>query len=485
MISMTKNEIANYLRDYSNLIELIHRNPQKSIQQLFQEFVISNNRFEDNNIEYFTRMVRCYGLYVLLKIFSYYEDLQIDKLIEDNLNFDEIKEDIFVNKEDSKYFSKKLIIKFIRNAFNHSEGDKELYKISKNGRYLEINLSLNDYVDKNGNRKIPVPFHIKINLEQLGIINNALIEAGQNLLMTDFVYDKSFNIENNDPVDEIKKVKFRHYYFNKKIPMEILDKLYKIGNVEDIDDQSRKKKILQINETIQNEKYSVKLFPLDEFQQKRGVEYLLVIKKLMKKAKSTLGDNYFQNMINYCLSKLIPLGMYRYEQQRYEYLFSVMYIQDFNTSFENIQDELIKISFYHSKGITQTSDIANRRITCINDIWKTDAQKQLLGIFSTDRESRLIYPLMSYIDFIINNLSNDEYLIIQNQSISRERIRNSLVHGRWYVSCNNNIELYDCPNGNENDYNFDFHVTLNIKELEKTAEEIFEKNFNLLEQKNK
>ena len=187
MISMTKNEIAKYLRDYSILSELIRINPKISVQRLFQEFVVSNGRFEDNNGEYFIRMVRCYGLYNILKTFSYCEDLQIDRLSEDNLQFDEIKEDIFVNKEDSKYFSKKLIIKFIRNAFNHSEGDKELYKISKNGRYLEVNLSLNDYVDKNGNRKIPVPFHIKINIEQLEKINRSLIDAGQNLLMTDFV----------------------------------------------------------------------------------------------------------------------------------------------------------------------------------------------------------------------------------------------------------------------------------------------------------
>lgn len=483
MISMTKNEIAKYLRDYSILSELIRINPKISVQRLFQEYVLSNGRFEDNNGEYFIRMVRCYGLYNILKIFSYCEDLQIDRLSEDNLQFDEIKEDIFVNKEDSKYFSKKLIIKFIRNAFNHSEGDKELYKISKNGRYLEVNLSLNDYVDKNGNRKIPVPFHIKINIEQLEKINRSLIDAGQNLLMTDFVYDESFDIENNNPTEEIKKVKFRHYYFNKKIPIGILDKLSEIGSVEDIDDQSRKTKLAEIESIIENEKYNVKLFSLDEFQQKRGAEYLSVISDLMKKSKEILGDNYFHNMINYCLSKLIPLGMYHYEQQMYEYMFSAWYIQDFDLNFEDIKTELNKISFYNSEEIPQKTNVTAQRVACINDIWKTDAQKQLLAIFSTDSESRLIFPLMMYVDFAINNLSNDEYLVIQNQSIPRERIRNSLAHGRWYISCDNNIEFYDCPNGNENDYNFDFHVTLNVRELQKAAEEIYEKSTNPLSKK--
>ena len=53
-------------------------------------------------------------------------------------------------------------------------------------------------------------------------------------------------------------------------------------------------------------------------------------------------------MINYCLSKLIPLGMYHYEQQIYEYMFSMWYVQDFDLSFEDIKNEVNKISFYKS-----------------------------------------------------------------------------------------------------------------------------------------
>lgn len=484
MISMTKNEIAQYLRDYSILMESIRYNPTISIKYVFNMLMISNGRIEDNTEEYFAKMIRCYGLYNILKMFSYCEDLQIDRIAEDNLQFDEIKDDLFVNKEDSKYFSKKLIIKFIRNAFNHSEGNKELYKISQNGRYLEINLSLDDYVDKNGNRKIPVPFHIKVSMPQLAKINNSLIEAGQNLLMTDFVYDDSFDIENNDPREEIKKVKFRHYYFNKKISMDVLNRLNEIVAVEDIDKESRDKKISEMNQIIINEKHKIDFFPLDESQQKRGIEYLSTIKGLMKKAKSVLGENYFKNMINYCMSKLVPLGMYRHEQQAYEYMLSVLYIQDFDMCYNDIKDEISKISFFDSEGIDETSDMTKKRIEFINDIWKTDAKKLQLALFSTDNECRLVYPLMTYIDFVINNLIDDEYLIIKEQIIPRDRIRNSLVHGRWYISSDNNIEFYDCPNGNDNDYNFDFHATINVRDIQKIAEEAYARNNKVSSYKN-
>ena len=40
------------------------------------------------------------------------------------------------------------------------------------------------------------------------------------------------------------------YYFNKKISMELLDKLCEIGSVEDIDKKSRKNKLLEMDKTL-------------------------------------------------------------------------------------------------------------------------------------------------------------------------------------------------------------------------------------------
>lgn len=76
MIAMTKEEFATYLRDYSIMSELIRNHQQTSIRQIFQNFMITNGRFEDNNHEYFVRMIRSYSTYVIMKSFSYYEDLQ-------------------------------------------------------------------------------------------------------------------------------------------------------------------------------------------------------------------------------------------------------------------------------------------------------------------------------------------------------------------------------------------------------------------------
>lgn len=195
----------------------------------------------------------------------------------------------------------------------------------------------------------------------------------------------------------------------------------------------------------------------------------------MAKSLETLGENYYKNVTNYCMSKLIPLGMYHYEQVIYEYLFSVWYMRDIEMTFESIKNQFDKICFYNSEVMEYSTNFVKERTEAINDIWATPGKKQILALFSTDTESRSIYPLLMYCDFVINNMSKDEYIQIGDKYIPRERIRNSLVHGRWYIGTNNNIEFYDCPNGNNNDYNFNFHETINIKELQNYVESIYKK----------
>ena len=155
MVSLTKQEILESLERFSRIIEQIAKNPNSS-SGIF--LLSSNNYLKD---------YRVYQMISSLRCLSYYEDAFLDKITNDEL---QIENTIFVNPSDYNRFSKKQIIKYIRNAFSHSEKEKELYKISKNGRYVEIKLQ---------NTK-PIPFHVKMSLEQLQKII-ATIQQQQNL----------------------------------------------------------------------------------------------------------------------------------------------------------------------------------------------------------------------------------------------------------------------------------------------------------------
>ena len=70
----------------------------------------------------------------------------------------------------------------------------------------------------------------------------------------------------------------------------------------------------------------------------------------------------------------------------------------------------------------------------------------------------------------------DEEIVINNKSYSRERIRNSFVHGRWYIS-SLKWELFD---GLKNEFDFDWHKSIDMEKLKLYLEEFlnskFEKN---------
>ena len=171
MIALTKEEIAKYLRDYSIISKLIVKYPNNSIKEIFSNFMIKENRFNDNNEEYYETMINVYTLFTILKSFSFSEDYLVNNklILNEELNFDDIKEKIFLNANNAKYFnSKRNIITYIRNAFNHSDNNKQLYSISKNGRYLAINLE---------NPKEKHPLHLKLNMEQLLKLHKAMLDA--------------------------------------------------------------------------------------------------------------------------------------------------------------------------------------------------------------------------------------------------------------------------------------------------------------------
>ena len=151
MVSLTKEEILNAMNDVSFSIGGIttyHDKPMAN--SLFYGSELFSN--SDINFNY-----QIYGVMVELRIFSYLEDSFLDLINDSEIDFTDIKNRIFINPADSNKFSNKQIVKYIRNAVAHSDTTKELFKISRNGRFVEIDL-------KNTN---PIPFHVKIDSKDL------------------------------------------------------------------------------------------------------------------------------------------------------------------------------------------------------------------------------------------------------------------------------------------------------------------------------
>lgn len=453
MVSLDKDKLSEYLKDYSVFNLSAYAYPNLPVGRVFLDSMSE----EKHNNDHYLRMCRIYDLYVYLKCFSYYEDLQIDRLIDSEIIFN--KEDIFVNKSDSKYFSNKQVIKFIRNAFNHSEKDKELYKISVNGKYLEVYLSLDNLLDKKGNRKIPVPFHVKLDAEQLMQLSEAMVYAGRHTLLIDFDVS-NFNLDAKDLYNEIGKIKFIHYYFNKKLPIPVRDDIIKYVNQDYKDLKDKVNVRNKIESIIANEDYNKVTYDLFEEQKQVLLKDFTKLQEL--KQKTTGMDDIIENLVIYSLRRIIPLGMTHYEEIIYETLMVDLYLENPSNSRNNIKDYISNLvdgnpiyENYFDKSVKDD----------LLEMFDTNGKKIRLDLFTDDIVGRIIFPIIIALEYIIINKMDDEFININGKLIERERIRNSLVHGRWFVGLNENVEFYDTKSGLNNDYNFDFHETINIHDL--------------------
>lgn len=136
MISMNKETMINYLKDYALIQYYSMKNCDKSFNFLFYKYMNNNGRRDEITNDYYLIMQRVYITYILLRRFSFIEDYLLNKdnfLSENDLLG--LKEGCtFLN--DDNIINKKLV-QLIRDAFNHNDAENfERFKLSFNGKYI-------------------------------------------------------------------------------------------------------------------------------------------------------------------------------------------------------------------------------------------------------------------------------------------------------------------------------------------------------------
>lgn len=473
MISIEKSEIAKYLRDYAIMTEFVRNNPTRKIGDIFRYYMIGEGRIDEYNNNYFIRMVRVYGIITELKMFSYREDLSIDYLNENELEFDDIKKKIFVNPQDARSFSKKQIIKYIRNAFNHSDSNKRLYNISVNGKYVEIDLK---------NTK-PKPFHIKLDFNQLNKINYSIERKSHNMLMSLIDFD-DIDFEKIFLKSEIQKLKFIHFYFHKKVDEQIINKLNEFDFSKCKTSQQIIAEAEKIFVSFGFKEYSIGYFPFKEEQINKAYTLL---SNLARKDISKFDFDILKSFIATALQDVIPLGMYQMDHLNFEQRFDAWFMSDPNISYNEILEKLKNIMYgsQYQPINTQSEKYNNfdkERFESLTSFFRTqngDISIKGTGLYN-DYNTSIKYPIAIYIGFMFDSIITDEFINVDGIEYETMHLRNSFVHGRWFFGENENIELYDCPNGNNNDYNFDWHASINIRKLlivvDSIQQNIYKKN---------
>ena len=412
MISMSKNQILKELENMKQWISLLCMYPNTSILEL------SSNM----HIESF----RVYQIINDLRHLSYYEDSYLDMMNNEDIDLNNIKERIFVNKSDKLRFSNKQIIKYIRNAFSHSEGDKELYKISVNGKYLEIYLK---------NTK-PIPFHIKMSILDLEEI---ILE----LKAVCTVFYLSL-IEDN----KIKRVYLKDK-IDSHIFIDIINKYYQ--EYKYFDYQKYGKYVLKYFDNL-NLSYEIKEYMLIPEQ----ISIINKYQKIIDNSKNDQERNIYNSFMVRTISKIIPLGEEKLNIKKDNLLFlNLLYNYPAN-SFNSLKKELENTAY----------NLMYKRV--LNDI-----QKEIYDNIGFNIDRLLLFDerdlindsYMEYLIYYITTIDSNDKVKIGNKEYDREFIRNSFAHGRWFIDEDNYLILCDCKTGLKYDYEFHTIDKIHINNL--------------------
>jgi len=461
---LTKKEIAKYLHDYYVLSNLMVDCSCVNLETLFAGYFTSEGRYNECTEEYYKTMRNVASMFLMLKIFSFSEDYLIDYLNENEIDF--IKEDIFKNKEDAKYFcSKKKLLMYIRNAFNHSEGEKQLYSISKDGKYLYINLK---------NTKEKHPLNLQLDMEQLVKISEALLKAKHNLFIFSPLVKDDFNLESDNLYSELDKIEFRYYYFPKKISTNTLENTDSVLKRDITNDIERKKKSEDFKSCFANENYQVKNFTLEhEHKVKFCMEYIK-LKNLIESKKIDNLPTFSHDReyyIHYILKRCFPLGSLHYDTLNLEHQFVECFLQDLSISYSAYLDKMGNI--YNEIKDDSLCEYYKDIDDYFRRFYNTPTKKCNLLLDSNDIEIKKDLSMAIYLGYIVDTLIDDEEIEIEGCNYSREKLRDSFVHGRWFTTGDGTIEFYDGMGKNKNYCTFDWHESININDLKMWGENIY------------
>ena len=415
MISLTKKEISNSLEKVSREIEnMYHYSNTPTINFLNNLTVVD---------------LRIYMFISKLRYLSYYEDVFLDSINNEDINLDSLRERIFIDNNTKNKFSNKQIIKYIRNAFSHSDLQKELYRISINGRYLEIHLK----------EVKPCEFHIKMSLLDLDeLINNI---KNTNFYLSIFEDNKLKRFYLKDKLTKEESLNISNYLEKNKFSCE----------------SNYSKLVLEYYKDIKKS-YETKEYDIMFEQRDILNKYNDLILKNINNLKSNKEEllKFLETLKSYEISKIIPLQAEKLSMKEDVILFIKLIYNYSNYSFAELENEFPNTGFNLSfdKSLNEIQEII------YNQIGNNPSR-----LFLFQGSSLVIDTYMEYISYYIMNVCDDEVIEIRNKEYKKENIRNSLAHGRWFIDNENNIVLCDTKNGKYNDYNFHWIEKIKLIDL--------------------
>lgn len=420
MTGLSPAKIALYLFDYTILTLKMLTYPDKKPYDLFAQHLMSSNRFDDINEKYYERMLNIAYIFTKMKIFSIAEDYNLKNknnfINNDDLDLSFLDSCITGNRS---AISNKKLLQMLRDGFNHTTEDNQLYKISPNCRFIEFTFNQ------------PSPITIKFSIKDISSLTDAIATATQSLQTISFDQPPA-----STPKEFYENLEITRHFFPKKIPRETIEQIIELENegkyeesialAKSIDREFEKKiKLtdLQVNTIIKRmeEILNSGTMTLEEFKQNHQELSVIMIGKELP--IPILKYSYYL-LDSYVIGQMLPHKVFTYEDM--------------------IRLFIKAISSEEETPMTPFKDYLNQN------------KGLIFKSYYTNETEKLAYPTLLFVEYVLSNFPpEDEYIKIGNRTVEYKKLRNSLVHGRWHLE-RDLVVFYDAlPDvGKELDFNW-------------------------------
>lgn len=398
---------------------------------------------------------RYYDLMVSIHYLDEYS-MVVDYLLNRNKNITEdslrdFEKNMNILEEPDNFSNKKKAL-YIRNAYCHNNNlIKDKIKIDSNKNYL-VDIDNSSFI---------ATFTEQNLIDMISILDN----NSRNSYYMDLEGCFDFDID-GDIDKQLEDIYVMYYPFKLEFPREFVNKVLNDLNF----DRTNKAQVLKVSEEVNNYLQSKlkdeviasgKSFNIDDYKYYLDEDQKDRIKELINFYYNNDSDLYFDRENNsfnmdFIVKLVLPIP----------HIYSNKYYEDMQFLEEDLSLNQSYIEYKKKK--EEKLAVQSCTMNLKQFLGQSVDTREFLKLYRNyltklNKRLSLNYAMIRFIKYYMSDIHKDITITVDNKNYESEKMRNSLVHFRWYIGVNDTLVLYDSSPNHQKLYNFNYKEIIPIE----------------------
>lgn len=398
---------------------------------------------------------RYYDLMVSIHYLDEYS-MVVDYLLNRNKNITEdslrdFEKNMNILEEPDNFSNKKKAL-YIRNAYCHNNNlIKDKIKIDSNKNYL-VDIDNSSFI---------ATFTEQNLIDMISILDN----NSRNSYYMDLEGCFDFDID-GDIDKQLEDIYVMYYPFKLEFPRGFVNKVLNDLNF----DRTNKAQVLKVSEEVNNYLQSKlkdeviasgKSFNIDDYKYYLDEDQKDRIKELINFYYNNDSDLYFDRENNsfnmdFIVKLVLPIP----------HIYSNKYYEDMQFLEEDLSLNQSYIEYKKKK--EEKLAVQSCTMNLKQFLGQSVDTREFLKLYRNyltklNKRLSLNYAMIRFIKYYMSDIHKDITITVDNKNYESEKMRNSLVHFRWYIGVNDTLVLYDSSPNHQKLYNFNYKEIIPIE----------------------